>query len=330
MTKASSIVPSAGWAELLAGLGRGTVLVVGAPGTGKTSLARYLLGQLDRSLARVALVDCDCGRPAIGVPGCLGLALTAPWEAPAALWFVGGTSPADHPLPAVVGAARLVERARAEGAEAVVIDAPGRVGDAAGRALLYHLAQATGADRVVAIERGHELAPLLALLEREGRTVHRLAPSPAARPGTAGEDEAHRGGRLRAHLYDASVRRFGAARLVLDWAAGLVSGNGHRFANGHGAGRNGNGHRADTFAAAEDSAATGQGGGKPRGDGAADRVPPVGTVVGLLDGGGFCLGLGRLEAVEGDRVAVATRVTRPDVAGLRVGSFRVAEDGSPL
>ena len=304
MTQATSIVPSAGWAELLAELGRGTVLIVGAPGTGKTSLARYLLGQLDRSLARVALVDCDSGRPAIGVPGCLGLALTAPWEAPAALWFVGGTSPVDHPLPAVVGAARLVGRARAEGAEAVVIDAPGRVGDTAGRALLYHLAHAAGADQVVAIERAGELTPLLALLEREGRRVHRLAPSPAARPGTAGEQEARRGGRLRAHLYDASVRRFGAGRLVLDWAAGLSGGN------GNGDGGNGNGHHGGDLAAGAD--------------------PPVGTVVGLLDGGGFCLGLGRLEAVEGDRIAVTTRVTRADVAGLRVGTFRVAEDGSPL
>ena len=316
MAGESSIVPSAGWAELLAGLGRGTVLIVGAPGTGKTSLARYLLGQLDRSLARVALVDCDCGRPAIGVPGCLGLALTAPWEAPAALWFVGGTSPADHPLPAVVGAARLVERARGAGAEAVVIDAPGRVSDAAGRALLYHLAQATGAGDVVAIERDGEIAPLLALLEREGRTVHRLAPSPAARPGTAGEQESHREGRLRAHLYDASVRRFGAGRLVLDWAAGLDGGNGHPAAGGNGSAGNGNGHHGGGVAAGDDTAS--------------GRFPPVGTVVGLLDGGGYCLGLGRLEAVEGDRVAVATRVTRDDVAGLRVGSFRLAGDGSPL
>jgi len=158
---------------------------------------------------------------------------------------------------------------------------------------------------VVAIERAGELAALLALLEREGRAVHRLAPSPAARPPTPGEEEAYREGRLRAHLYDASVRLFGAGRLVLDWAAGPWSGNGSDGAagNGHGPGGTGNGHAPGVAA---------------------------GTVVGLLDGGGFCLGLGRVQAVHDDRVAVATRVTRRDVAGLRVGDFRVAEDGSPL
>jgi polynucleotide 5'-kinase involved in rRNA processing len=326
----TSIVPAAGWAELLAGLGRGTILVVGAPGTGKTALARYLVGQLDRVLPRVALVDCDSGRPAIGVPGCLGLALTAPWEAPAALWFVGGTAPAEHPLPAVVGAARLAERARAAGAAAVVLDTPGRVGDAAGRALLYHLAQATAADQVVAIERAGELAPLLTLLEREGRAVHRLAPSAAARPCTAGEEESHREGRLRAHLYDAAVRLFGAGRLVLDWAAGPWSGNGHGAAAGNGHGASGNGHVPGAATGRDRSASPESGAAGPDGDGPAARLPLAGTVVGLLDGGGFCLGLGRLQALHDDRVEIATRVTRGDVAGLRVGGFRVAEDGSPL
>jgi polynucleotide 5'-kinase involved in rRNA processing len=308
----TSILPAAGWPELLSELGRGTVLVVGAPGTGKTALARYLVGQLDRVLRRVGLVDCDPGRPAVGVPGCLGLALTSPWEAPAALWFVGGSSPADHPLPSVVGAARLAERARAAGAEAVVLDTPGRVGDAGGRALLYHLAQATGADLVVAIERGDELAPLLTLLAHEGRRIHRLAPSPAARPRSEDEAEARRGDRLRAHLHDTSTRLFGAGRLVHDWAARLPP-------DGRVAGHNGNG-----------------GGPPPPVPGTPPPATPLpgpvlpGTVVGLLDRAGFCLGLGRVEEIHADRVAVATRVASREVASLRVGGFRLDEDGSPL
>lgn len=297
----SSILPAAGWPELLSELGRGTVLVVGGPGTGKTALARYLVGQLDRVLPRVGLVDCDAGRPAIGVPGCLGLALTGPWEAPAALWFVGGTSPADHPLPAVVGAARLAERARDAGAEVVVLDTPGRVDDAAGRALIYHLAQATGAELVVAIEHGEELTPLLAAIAAEGRRIHRLAASPAARPRSEDETVERRGDRLRAHLHDTSTRMFGAGRLVLDWAA----------------------HLPAEETAAPAPAVNGNGGGSP-------HSPAPGTVVGLLDRGGFCLGLGRVEEIHADRVAVATRVASPDVASLRVGGFRIDVDGSPL
>lgn len=309
----TSILPAAGWPELLSELGRGTVLVVGAPGTGKTSLARYLVGQLDRVVRRVGLVDCDPGRPAIGVPGCLGLALTSPWEAPAALWFVGDTSPADHPLPAVVGAARLAERARAAGAEAVVLDTPGRVGDAAGRALIYHLAHATGAELVVAVERGDELAPLLAPLAAEGRRIHRLAPSPAARPRSEDETEARRGDRLRAHLHDTSTRLFGAGRLVLDWAARLPAG--------------------EAPAAAEPGSGTRNGGSRQRPETEPAGLPETlapGTVVGLLDRAGFCLGLGRVEEIHADRVAVATRVASRDVASLRVGGFRLDEDGGFL
>lgn len=313
----TSILPAAGWPELLSELGRGTVLVVGAPGTGKTSLARYLVGQLDRVVRRVGLVDCDPGRPAIGVPGCLGLALTSPWEAPAALWFVGGTSPADHPLPAVVGAARLAERARTAGAGAVVLDTPGRVGDAAGRALIYHLAHATGAELVVAIERGDELGPLLAMLAAEGRRIHRLAPSPAARPRSEDEAEARRGDRLRAHLHDTSTRLFGAGRLVLDWAARLPAGDAAR-ATGTGSG-NGNGASPHRPGAASPAA------GAPL----PDTLAP-GTVVGLLDRAGFCLGLGRVEEIHADRVAVATRVASREVASLRVGGFRLDEDGGFL
>ena len=280
-----SISPGRGWERLLAHLERGTVLVVGSPDSGKTTLARWLVGQLGRSLERVGLVDCDPGQSSIGVPGCLGLALTGPWEAPAALWYVGSTSPGGHLLPAVVGAARLAERARAQGARAVVLDAPGMVDGAVGRVLQHHLAHAAGVDQVVVIgeEEGGPSGPLLALLRDGSRRLERLAPAAGARSRGRAERRSYREARFAAHLAGARTRFFSPGRIVgREWAPAQ------------------------------------------RGELA------TGTVLGLLDDEGFCLGLGVVEEVHADRVAVRTPVTDVPVVRLMVGDFRLDPEGREL
>ncbi|HEX6202997.1 MAG TPA: Clp1/GlmU family protein, partial [Thermoanaerobaculia bacterium] len=194
-----SISPGRDWPRVLAGVERGTLLLVGPAGSGKSTLARWLVGQLARTLDRVALVDCDPGQTSVGVPGCVGLALTGPWEAPAAAWFVGATTPARHMLPLVVGAARLADLARARGAQAVVLDAPGMVDGAAARVLHHHLAAATGVDQVIAVEPrgggrgdGDGLDDLLALLAAPERRVERLAAAAGARDRDGDERRRHR------------------------------------------------------------------------------------------------------------------------------------------
>jgi polynucleotide 5'-kinase involved in rRNA processing len=304
MTEAPGILPAQGWGELLARLERGTVMVVGERGTGKSALARYLLGQLARGGdprgGRAALIDCNLDRNTVGVPGCLALALTAPWEAPAALWFVGATSPEERLLPAVVGACHLVERARTAGARAVILDTSPLVHGPAGRALKLHKAVAARVDQVVAIQRGDELEPLLTLLAAGGRAIHRLAPSPRARPGTPAQRRAHREGRFRAHLAGAETRLFSRRRFVGPaWEVGPGGNGAANGGSGNGSG-SGNGHHG----------------------------PAPGTVVGLIDEGGCCLGLGLIEEVHADRVAVSTAVARREVARLQVGGFRLAEDGT--
>ncbi len=259
--------------RVLARLERGTVLVLGGPGTGKTSLAGYLTAQLGRGLARVAQIDADPAQGAIGLGACLGLALTAPWRAPAALWFTGRTSALDRSLATVVGATRLAARARSEGAELVVIDPPGTVATAAGRDLLYHLAEAAGVDQVVALERGDELEALLDALGGRAE-VYRLAPLAGARPVPDEERRASLEARLRAHLAGGERRRFGRARIVTaGWA-------------------------------------------QPQ-----EVVP--GTVVGMLDRAGFCLGLGVIEELGRASVEVlAPRLERARIAHLQLGDLR--------
>jgi polynucleotide 5'-hydroxyl-kinase GRC3/NOL9 len=195
----TTVVPEA-WYPGLARLEAGTLLVVGATGSGKSRLARHLVGQLQREGGRVALLSADLGQASVGVPGCLGLALTRPWEAPSALWFVGDFSAQGHFLPLVVGAARLASRAREAGARAVVVDSMGWVAGAAARALHHHLAEAAGVDQVVALTGGEGLEALVSLLDTPTREVIRLPPSPLARERPAAERRRYRQERLRAHF----------------------------------------------------------------------------------------------------------------------------------
>jgi len=292
MSGNGAIAPALGWHRLLAHLDRGTILVLGGQGSGKTSLARWLVGQLGRGLDRVALVDCDPGQSTIGVPGCLGLALTGPWEAPAALWFVGSTSPPGHLLPSVVGAARLAARARAAGAQAVILDTSGLVAGGAARTLHYHLAHAAEVDQVVAIggnggrgagAGGAAVEALVGLLQGEGRQVERVSGSAAARDRGPGARRDHREARFAAHLQGARTRWVSPRRVFgSDWGRGAAEG------------------------LAE------------------------GTVVGFLDGEGFCLGLGIVEEVHADRVAVYTAVADVPVVRLQAGSFRIDREGREL
>jgi polynucleotide 5'-kinase involved in rRNA processing len=259
--------------RVLARLERGTVLVLGGPGTGKTSLAGYLTAQLGRGLSRVAQLDADPAQGAIGLGACLGLALTAPWRAPAALWFAGHTSALERPLATVVGTTRLAARARGEGAELVVIDPPGTVATAEGRDLLYHLAEAAGVDQVVALERGDELDALVDALGGRAE-IYRLAPLAGARPVADEERRAGLEARLKAHLAGGERHRFGRARIVTaGWA-------------------------------------------QPQ------EVAP-GTVVGLLERAGFCLGLGVIEELGRASVEVlAPHVDRSRIAHLQLGDLR--------
>lgn len=288
MTTARTIAPGRGWHRLLAHLERGTILVLGGAGSGKTTLARWLLGQLDRGLDRVALVDCHAAQPSVGVPGCLGLALTSPWEAPASLWFVGSTSAAGEAQPgrtlaAVVGAARLVERARHRGAQAVIVDTGPLLEAPQARRLAVHLAHAAGVDQVVGLERDGELAPLLSLLAGGRRRIERLGTSAVARHGDEAERRAQRQSRFAAHLLGARSRLVSPHRIFTgDWSA----------------------------ASASDLA--------------------EGTVLGLLDGDGFCLGLGLVEEVHADRVAILTPVDEVPVVRIQAGDFRLDPEGREL
>jgi polynucleotide 5'-hydroxyl-kinase GRC3/NOL9 len=224
LTSAPALTIGPGWEALRDRLDRGTALVIGSPGLGKSHLVRFLAAEWAARGRRVGLLSADMGQAMVGPPACQGLALAPPWQEAAALWFVGDTTPTGNLLPAVVGAARLAERARREGAEVVLIDTTGLAVGPLARVLKYHKALAVGADHVVAVQRDVELEPLLAMLEGPCPAIHRLAPVAPAFNRDPLERKASREARFLVHLQGGAVVDFPPARLIgLDWAPDPLS-----------------------------------------------------------------------------------------------------------
>lgn len=201
--------------ELLIGLQGRTVMLVGGPGVGKTTFSRSLASALVGSSSPAALVCTDMGQQSVGVPTCMGLALGGePWRQVTAMWFVGDTSPRGNLLPTVVGAARLVEFARAKGARTVVLDTTGLIIPQLGPLLKYHKALAAGVEAVVAIQRDLELEPILAVLSGICPRIYRLAPAGEAHDRTAADRAAYRQQRYREHLRDGQFIQVPAGHVI--------------------------------------------------------------------------------------------------------------------
>ncbi len=165
------------WKRITLSALSGTLLIVGAPDTGKSTFARYLYRRLCAHHERIAFIDGDVGQATLGPPTTMTLALGEPGDdgfppaGPRFRTFVGDVSPRRHMLPTLVGAHRLVRKARGEGATAILFDTTGLVDPAYGGGELkrakVELLQPTV---VVGIQRGSELEHLLLPLRHSRRT----------------------------------------------------------------------------------------------------------------------------------------------------------------
>lgn len=149
----------------------GVVMLIGAPDTGKTTLARLLLADALSAGRSVAFVDADVGTPTVGPPACVGFkrvrshtdleTLATADE----LRFVGSIQPEGVVLPHVVAAADLVEVAKRD-ADFIVLDTTGVVSGVVGQTLKYHLMELCNPALVIAMQRGGEMEPTVGMLRR--------------------------------------------------------------------------------------------------------------------------------------------------------------------
>jgi polynucleotide 5'-hydroxyl-kinase GRC3/NOL9 len=150
------------------------VLFVGGLDAGKSTLARATSAFALRLGRSVAYLDADVAQKTVGPPATVGLkmirspddlTLDAMREADA-LGFVGSTSTEDHLLPLVGALLRLRDRARADGADLVVVDTGGEVSGIRAQLVKYYKVDMLEPDLVVGLRRGEELEPVLGVVER--------------------------------------------------------------------------------------------------------------------------------------------------------------------
>jgi polynucleotide 5'-hydroxyl-kinase GRC3/NOL9 len=177
------------------------VLVVGDTDAGKTTFVTQLANALRAREHEVGIVDADVGQSEIGPPAAVGLGrVTGALERPAdaalvALHFVGATSAAGNTLGAVVGVARMVERARQVGLAPVLIDTSGLVAGELGRALKHAKIALARPDLLVCLQRSAECEHIVRPYEHARRPALLRLPAlgvPGSRTPTERRDRRRR------------------------------------------------------------------------------------------------------------------------------------------
>jgi polynucleotide 5'-hydroxyl-kinase GRC3/NOL9 len=175
------IVPTPEWKLCTGSIESGTIYLLGASDTGKSTFCRYLIARAASS-GPVAYLDGDTGQSTIGPPTTAGLAIyDGDPDAPVAehFRFVGDVSPRGHLLPEIVALKRLQEKARESHPRLTIIDSPGYVHGDVAREYQFHQIDLLQPDHLIALEEGDELEEILSLFRRHpAMRVHRFTVSP--------------------------------------------------------------------------------------------------------------------------------------------------------
>ena len=153
---------------------RSVVAMVGGLDSGKTTLSREMVGAALENGRTPAYIDADLGQKTVGPPTTVGLKIIRSERdldpdvqvVPDACYFVGAITPQGNLLPVVTGVARLLELARAAGADFTVLDTSGLISGVYGQLLKYHKFELARPDLVIGLQRGGELEPLLGIVQR--------------------------------------------------------------------------------------------------------------------------------------------------------------------
>jgi len=152
----------------------GTAVALGGLDSGKTSFCRMCAAVAARLGRTVAYVDSDVGQSTVGPPATIGLKFISGAEdlepdrmaRADAIYFVGSTSPKGHMLPMVMGAMKLVDQARAAGADLILVDTTGFIHGTQGQVLKIAKVEALRPEAVIGFQRGGELEPILGGIRR--------------------------------------------------------------------------------------------------------------------------------------------------------------------
>lgn len=149
----------------------GVTMLVGGLDTGKTTVAIDAVRHALASGHTPVLVDADVGISTVGPPACIGMRVFEDEsdldtvQSPDGLHFVGDITAARLVLQQVVATAVMVEQARSHG-DVIIVDTTAVASGVSGETLKYHKAELCRPDRVIALQRGEEMEPVVGMLRR--------------------------------------------------------------------------------------------------------------------------------------------------------------------
>jgi len=342
-------VPSAWQPALEAARTGGTLLLIGAVDSGKSTLAAILAGAACEAGRAVAVVDADVGQSSLGPPTCVGMArlhepiadlANLPAEA---IDFVGAPSPTGRLLECVASACAMAAAARSAGADTLVVDTTGLIDGPSARALKAAKIRLLAPDVVVGLQAEDEVEHLLAPYRGRRRPrIVRLRRSRRVKERTREQRAARRQMKLGSYFAGGKVEEITWDNLPIDnspWTTGEPA-PGHVRA--HAEERLGcevlhAERRAAGLFLILDGQADPQGlrsladgfGGAAR---AVDAASLRSLLVGLLGEQGETLGLGLLEHIDfgARRLSIYTPADVQRAKGLRLGAVQLARDGAQL
>lgn len=188
---------------------KGTVIVTGGVDTGKTTFCRDLANLGFELGFKIAIVDCDLGQSNIGTPGTIGLGflnktIESIEEVPVhSLYFVGSVSPPGYFLPTVVGTKKMVEKAKLERPDLIIIDTSGFI-DGPGETLKYYKIELVKPDHIVAFQNNDELENLLSFLE-DSYPIYRFSVSEKVKRRTIEERRVLRENKFKRYFREAKI-----------------------------------------------------------------------------------------------------------------------------
>ncbi len=186
------------------------IMAIGCSDSGKTTLVECV-ADFCSVHAATGVVDLDMGQSHIGPPTTIAWGRIRGrfdgWEkiAMESYYFAGTTTPVGSLLPALAGAKLMTEKALAS-CKKVVVDTTGLISGPAGRALKHLKIDLLRPDVILALERSHELAPVLdAFRFQKHPTICRLPAPEAVRTKTATRRGRYRFEQMKKYLIHSRI-----------------------------------------------------------------------------------------------------------------------------
>ena len=192
---------------------KGIAILLGAPDTGKSTFAQFLISPLCERGLKVGLVDADIGQSFLGPPATIGLSVFKShpdWKvilSPPEIFFVGSITPEGFFPTHLKGVKRMVDKASSYEPDVILVDTTGFVLGEAGKELKRRKIDLVSPRFILAFQQGDELEPILQEYhESPLYKVYRLPLSEQVRAKSVEERRMNRTNKFRDYFKYAAVQ----------------------------------------------------------------------------------------------------------------------------